>query len=99
MARLYAATGDGIARLEESGEAWTVELSLPGSGVQCLAVDPADPTPSTPDYARAVCDGRSMVAEAGRQVTVNGRALPVSLRTVFPGPAGPVAPVAPEQFP
>src|SRR5919204_34964 len=43
MARLYAATGDGIARLEESGEAWTVELCLPGSGAQCLAVDPTDP--------------------------------------------------------
>src|SRR5919204_106309 len=43
MARLYAATGDGIARLEESGEAWTVELSLPGSGAQCLAVDSNDP--------------------------------------------------------
>ena len=43
MARLYAATGDGIARLEESGEAWTVELSLVGSGAQCLAVDPNDP--------------------------------------------------------
>ena len=43
MTRLYAATGDGIARLDEAGEAWTVELSLPGSGAQCLAVDPADP--------------------------------------------------------
>ena len=43
MTRLYAATGDGIARLEESGEAWTVELSLPGSGAQCLAVDADDP--------------------------------------------------------
>lgn len=43
MARLYAATGDGIARLDEAGEAWTVELSLPGSSAQCLAVDPADP--------------------------------------------------------
>ena len=43
MARLYAATGDGIARLDESGEAWTVELFLPGSGAQCLAVDPDDP--------------------------------------------------------
>ena len=41
--RLYAATGDGIARLEESGGAWTVELSLLGSGAQCLAVDPNDP--------------------------------------------------------
>src|SRR5512132_1046884 len=43
MPRLYAATGDGIARLEQSGEAWTVELSLAGSGAQCLAVDPDDP--------------------------------------------------------
>src|SRR5947208_10601095 len=42
MARLYAATGDGFARLAESGEAWTVELSLSGSGAQCLAVDPAE---------------------------------------------------------
>jgi hypothetical protein len=31
MARLYAATGDAIARLDE-GEIWTVELSLSGCG-------------------------------------------------------------------
>jgi photosystem II stability/assembly factor-like uncharacterized protein len=43
MVRLYAATGDGIARLEEEGGAWSVALSLEGSGAQCLAVDPADP--------------------------------------------------------
>ena len=43
MARFYAATGDGLARLDEAGEAWTVELALSGSGAQCLAVDPADP--------------------------------------------------------
>jgi photosystem II stability/assembly factor-like uncharacterized protein len=42
-ARLYAATGEGIARLEESGREWTAELSLRESGAQCLAVDPADP--------------------------------------------------------
>jgi photosystem II stability/assembly factor-like uncharacterized protein len=41
--RLYAATGNGCARLDETGKAWTVELSLSGSGAQCLAVDPADP--------------------------------------------------------
>src|SRR6266536_62900 len=41
--RLYAATGNAIARLDEVGGEWTVELSLPGSGAQCLAVDPADP--------------------------------------------------------
>ena len=43
MGRLYAATGDGIVRLEQAGEAWTVELSLGGSGAQCLAVDPVNP--------------------------------------------------------
>src|ERR671937_1446207 len=43
MVRLYAATGDGIARLDEAGEAWMVELSLRGSGAQCLAADPDRP--------------------------------------------------------
>jgi photosystem II stability/assembly factor-like uncharacterized protein len=41
--RLYAATGNAVARLDEVGGEWTVELSLRGSGAQCLAVDPADP--------------------------------------------------------
>ena len=43
MARLYAATGDGIVRLDERGGGWTVELFLGRSGAQCLAVDPRDP--------------------------------------------------------
>jgi photosystem II stability/assembly factor-like uncharacterized protein len=41
--RLYAATGDGIARLDEASDGWTVELSLGGSGAQCLALDPQEP--------------------------------------------------------
>jgi photosystem II stability/assembly factor-like uncharacterized protein len=41
--RLYAATGDGIARLEEAGGEWTSEVSLEGSGAQCVVVDPRDP--------------------------------------------------------
>ena len=41
--RLFAATGNGIARLDETGDGWAVELFLTGSGAQCLAVDPADP--------------------------------------------------------
>ena len=40
--RLYAATGDAVARLD-GPHGWEVELSLVGSGVQCLAVDPTDP--------------------------------------------------------
>jgi len=43
MARLHAATGDWIARLDESSEGWTVELSLRGSGAQCLTAAPDDP--------------------------------------------------------
>jgi photosystem II stability/assembly factor-like uncharacterized protein len=42
VARLYVATGDGIARVEEAGDEWTAEVFLRGSGAQCLAVDPAD---------------------------------------------------------
>jgi photosystem II stability/assembly factor-like uncharacterized protein len=41
--RLYAAIGDGIARLDEAGGEWSVEVSLTGSPVHCLAIDPADP--------------------------------------------------------
>jgi photosystem II stability/assembly factor-like uncharacterized protein len=42
VARLYAATGDGIARLDGAASEWTVALFLRGSGAQCLAVDPTD---------------------------------------------------------
>ena len=42
MATLYAATGDAIARLDEADDVWRVELSLQGTGAQCLAVDPGD---------------------------------------------------------
>jgi photosystem II stability/assembly factor-like uncharacterized protein len=43
MARLYAATGDAIARLDEEGDGWDVTLTLADSRAQCLAVDPAHP--------------------------------------------------------
>ena len=43
MTRLFAASGDGIVRLEETNGAWTASLSLEGSGAQCLAVDPQAP--------------------------------------------------------
>ena len=41
--RLWAATGDAVARLDEDGGRWTVALSLEGSGAQCLSPDPRDP--------------------------------------------------------
>ena len=41
--RLYAATGDGVARLDERDFGWTVAPALTGTGAQCLAVDPRDP--------------------------------------------------------
>src|SRR5215207_8351814 len=41
--RLYAATGDGIARLDEERGEWRLESTLGRSGAQCLAMDPHDP--------------------------------------------------------
>ncbi len=43
MPRLYAATGDSVARLDESNGGWTIAFSLEGSGAQCIALDPHDP--------------------------------------------------------
>ena len=43
VARLYGATGDAIARLDETDDGWSVAFALEGSGAQCLAVDPVDP--------------------------------------------------------
>jgi hypothetical protein len=63
MARLYAATGDAIARLDEAGGDWTAGLSLQGSGAQCLAVDPADPDTV---YAGLRNGGVRRTADGGR---------------------------------
>src|SRR5919198_6137723 len=38
--RLYVATGDAVAKLDEVGDGWTAELTLEGSGAQCIAADP-----------------------------------------------------------
>ena len=43
MARLYAATGDAIARLDKTNGVWRATLLLTGSGAQCLALDPSNP--------------------------------------------------------
>jgi photosystem II stability/assembly factor-like uncharacterized protein len=63
MTCFYAATGDGIARLNEEGSVWEVELSLGGSGAQCLAVDPAD---SDTVYAGLREDGIRRTTDGGR---------------------------------
>jgi photosystem II stability/assembly factor-like uncharacterized protein len=41
--RLYATTGESVARLEETNGTWSVALSLVGSRALCLAVDRRDP--------------------------------------------------------
>lgn len=61
--RLYAATGEGIARLDRDDGAWQVELQLPGSGAQCLAVDPADPATV---YAGLLGGGVRRTRDGGR---------------------------------
>ncbi|HEY1370425.1 MAG TPA: hypothetical protein VGF23_25070 [Gaiellaceae bacterium] len=66
MARLYAATGDGIARLDESPDGFDVALSLTGTGAQCLAVDPAD---ADTVYAGLVDGGVRRTTDGGRTWT------------------------------
>jgi photosystem II stability/assembly factor-like uncharacterized protein len=70
-ARLYAATGDGIARLDEQDGGWNVELSLSESGAQCLAVDPADPDIV---YSGLRSDGLRRTNDGGRTWTESGLA-------------------------
>jgi photosystem II stability/assembly factor-like uncharacterized protein len=42
MTVLLAATSDGVVRITESGNAWSVESVLDGGRGQCLCVDPRD---------------------------------------------------------
>jgi hypothetical protein len=37
-ARVYAATGDAVVRIDEGDGVWSARLTLEGSGAQCLAV-------------------------------------------------------------
>ena len=88
--RLYAATGDGIARMDEAGGEWTVEMSLCGSGAQCLAPDPADPDTL---YAglreggvrRSVDGGRSWVECAFPEAGVFSLAISAADGAVYAG--------------
>ncbi len=62
-ARLYASTGDAVARLHEKNGSWDVELALAGSGAQCVAVDPTD---SDTLYAGLREGGVRRSSDAGR---------------------------------
>src|ERR671919_1369482 len=68
-ARLYSATGQSVARLDEAGDSWTVELSLVGSRAVCLAVDPQDRdivyVGLGDDGVRKTSDGGRTWAQAG----------------------------------
>jgi hypothetical protein len=44
MARLYAATGDGIARLDEAGEAWTEDCRFAGFFKPSNGLEPSTPS-------------------------------------------------------
>ena len=59
MTRLYAATGDAVAVIENG----TVELTLKGCGAQCLAVDPKDPDTV---YAGTSDEGLFKSSDGGR---------------------------------
>ena len=44
MTPLLAATSDGVVRITESGDAWSVESVLDGGRGQCICVDPREPS-------------------------------------------------------
>ena len=72
QARLYGTTGSSFVRLEETpGGAWTVELSLPESGAQCLALDPSDVDTL---YVGLGADGVRRTTDGGRTWTSCGLA-------------------------
>ena len=75
MARLYATSGDGLARLDESGGEWTIELFLEGTRAQCLALIRPIATPSTPACGKRECDGRATPDGGG---TTARRRIPAS---------------------
>jgi hypothetical protein len=69
--RLYATTGESVARLDEANGTWTVELSLSGSRAVCFAVDPRDPDVV---YAGLGDDGVQKSSDGGRTWVESGLA-------------------------
>jgi BNR/Asp-box repeat len=67
--RLYATTGESVARLDEANGRWDVELSLVGSRAVCFAVDPRDPDAV---YAGLGDDGVRRTSDGGRSWVASG---------------------------
>ncbi len=66
MTRLWAATGDGIARLDPVGHEWSVQVSLRGTGAQCIATVPDEPDTV---YVGLRAGGARRTVDAGRSWT------------------------------
>jgi photosystem II stability/assembly factor-like uncharacterized protein len=67
--RLYAATGDAVARVDGDD----VLLGLPGNGVQCVAVDPHDPDRA---IAGTFDNGVFLTRDGGRSWEQVGQGIP-----------------------
>jgi hypothetical protein len=69
VARLYATTGTSVARLDETGDGWSVELSLDGSRALCLALDAAERDTL---YVGLGDDGMRRTSDGGRTWVESG---------------------------
>jgi photosystem II stability/assembly factor-like uncharacterized protein len=65
VGRLYAATGDGIARLDEGGDGWTVSLRIRGSGARCVACSGEVVLAGTPSGLQLSEDGGATWSDPG----------------------------------
>ena len=86
---LFAATGDAVARIASAdGQRFETQLSLSGSGAQCVAVDPADPqrvyVGTFDDGVYRTLDGGATWAQVGERHPAQARALGRDL-AVAPG--------------
>src|SRR5919199_36933 len=87
--RLFAATGDAVARIESrDGERFDVTLLLEGNGAQCVAVDPHDPRRV---YAGTFDDGVYRTLDGGQTWEQVGDAIPHRRGLPSP-PPGPFPP-------
>ena len=71
--RLFAATGDSVARIDPGDGSPEVQLALEGSGAQCVACDPHDPDRL---YAGTFDDGVYRSLDAGETWDQVGSSIP-----------------------